>query len=116
MALSQGIAEIDEGNAAATSLRQKEHAEYVSASTEYKQAAEAVANAMQVLQEYYSQGSFLQVKQAPELGGAKTDIASTIISMLEAAEEDFTKLLAEAEASENSAASAYAKLTQENKV
>merc|ERR1719161_373915 len=66
-ALQQGIAEIDEGDAEATKLRQQEHEEYVSASTEYKQSAEAVANAMQVLQEYYSQGSFLQVKQAPEL-------------------------------------------------
>ena len=33
--------------------------------------------------------------QAPELGGAQTDIASTITSMLEAAEEEFTKLLSD---------------------
>ena len=30
-----------------------------------------------------------QVSQAPELGGAQTDIGSTITSMLEAAEEEF---------------------------
>merc|ERR1719409_1536391 len=32
-----------------------------------------------VRQEYYSSGSFVQSKQAPELGGAKTDIADTIM-------------------------------------
>merc|ERR1719171_2599939 len=36
--------------------------------------------------------------------------------MLEVAESDFTKLLAEAEATESSAQAAYDKLTQENKV
>ena len=44
-----------------------------------------VANAISVLQEYYSSGSFAQRKQAPELGGAKTDIADTIMGMLEVA-------------------------------
>merc|ERR1719324_1935462 len=36
--------------------------------------------------------------------------------MLEVAESDFTKLLAESEAEESSAVAAYEKLTQENKV
>ena len=44
-----------------------------------------VANAISVLQEYYSSGSFAQLKEAPELGGAKTDIADTIMGMLEVA-------------------------------
>ena len=53
------------------------------ASKDYKDSAEAVAGAIAVLQDYYSSGSFVQSKQAPELGGAKTDIATTIMGMLE---------------------------------
>ena len=77
------MAEMDAAQAEATSLRTKEHEEYLKASKDYKDSAEAVANAIAVLQDYYSSGSFVQAKQAPELGGAKTDIASTIMSMLE---------------------------------
>merc|ERR1719213_527436 len=97
-------------------LRTKEHEEFSKASKDYKDAAEAVANAIAVLQEYYSSGSFAQVKEAPELGGAKTDIAETIMSMREVAESDFTSLLAEAEASEKAAQTSYDKLTEQNAV
>merc|ERR1719453_1349659 len=117
-ALEKSISEMDAGQAEATKLRQEEHEAYLQASSDQKQSAEAVANAIQVLSDYYSQGSFLQLsaKQAPEFNSAKTDVAGTIMSMLEVAESDFTKLLAESEAEENSAQAAYDKLTQENKV
>merc|ERR1712118_319002 len=71
----------------------------------------------------FYEGSFIQVSakthlksKQPELGGAKSDIASTIISVLEMSEEDFTTLLAETEATEVEAAKAYEKLTDENKI
>merc|ERR1719352_544400 len=112
--LQEQTAEMDAAQAEATSLRNKEHEEYSKASKDYKDSADAVANAIAVLQEYYSSGSFVQVKEAPELGGAKTDIAETIMSMLEVAESDFTSLLAEAEASEKAAQSSYDKLTKQN--
>merc|ERR1719353_407884 len=96
--------------------KQKENAEYEKASAEYKMSADAVANAIQTLQEYYSQGSFAQVSQAPEFGSAKSDISTQILGMLEVAESDFTKLLAESEADEKSAQAAYDKLSQENAV
>merc|ERR1719248_229919 len=114
--LQEQMAEMDAAQAEATSLRNKEHEEYLKASKDYKESAEAVANAIQVLTDYYSSGSFVQRKQAPELGGAKTDIASTIMSMLEVAESDFTTLLAEADASEKEAQSNYDKLTEQNEV
>jgi chromosome segregation ATPase len=114
--LQAQTAEMDAAQAESTSLRNKEHEEYSKASKDYKDSAEAVANAIAVLQEYYSSGSFAQVKEAPELGGAKTDIAETIMSMLEVAESDFTSLLAEAEASEKAAQSSYDKLTEQNTV
>merc|ERR1719240_740775 len=110
------MAEMDAAQAEATSLRNKEHEEYLKASKEYKDSAEAVANAIAVLQDYYSSGSFVQMKEAPELGGAKTDIASTIMSMLEVAESDFTTLLAESEASEKEAQASYDKLTEQNTI
>merc|ERR1719387_1672359 len=115
-ATQEQMAEMDAAQAEATSLRNKEHEEYLKASTEYKDSAEAVANAIAVLTDYYSQGSFVQSKEAPEFGSAKSDIADTIMGMLEVAESDFTTLLAEAEASEKEAQSSYDKLTEQNTV
>jgi chromosome segregation ATPase len=115
-ALEEEVAEIDAGQAEATKVRQTEHADYLKASQDFKDSAEAVAKAIAVLNEYYTSASFVQVKQAPELGGANKDIGSTITSMLEAAEGDFTKLLADAEAGESAAANSYDQLTQDNKV
>jgi hypothetical protein len=113
--LEAEIASIDGGNAEATKLRAEEKAEYTATSAEYKQAADAVANAIQTLQEYYAQAGFVQVAQ-PSFGGAKSDVASTIIGMLEVAESDFTRLLSEAEASERQSQNAYDTLSQENAV
>merc|ERR1719305_2090834 len=107
------MAEMDSSQAESTSLRNKEHEEYMKASQEYKDSAEAVANAIAVLNDYYSSGSFVQRKEAPELGGAKTDIATTIMGMLEVAESDFTTLLAESEASEKESQSNYDKLVEQ---
>merc|ERR1719183_1179805 len=114
--LQEQTAEMDAAQAEATSLRNKESEEFLKSSKDYKDSADAVANAIAVLQEYYASGSFVQSKEEPELGGAKTDIATTIMGMLEVAESDFTTLLAESEASEKAAQSSYDKLTKQNTV
>merc|ERR1719160_1850893 len=116
--LEQEIAEIDAGQAEATKVRQKEHEEYLKASSDFKDSAAAVAKAIDVLSEYYNNAGFAQVaaKEAPEFGGAKGDVGSTIVSILEVAESDFTSMLAETEADESSAQAAYDKLTEENTV
>ena len=57
--LNMEIAEIDNGMKEATELRTKEKTEFEASSAEYKQSADAVANAIQVLQSYYSEGSFV---------------------------------------------------------
>merc|ERR1719287_34582 len=115
--LESEIAEIDAGQAEATANRQKEHEEYVKASTDFKDSAAAVAKAIDVLSEYYSSAAFVQVSsKQPEFGGASSDVGSTIVSVLEVAESDFTTLLAEAEADEETAQTAYDKLTQENAI
>merc|ERR1719421_115466 len=113
--LQAEVAEIDQSQSEATAIRESEKAEFTKASAEYSQSAEAVANAISVLQSYYSSGSFVQTKQAPEFGGSNTDIGSTIIELLEVAESDFTRLLAET-AAETEAQTAYDALTQKNKV
>merc|ERR1719408_715563 len=114
--LQEQTAEMDAAQAEATSIRNKESEEFLKSSKDYKDSADAVANAIAVLQEYYSSGSFVQSKEEPELGGAKTDIATTIMGMLEVAESDFTTLLAESEASEKAAQSSYDKLTKQNAI
>merc|ERR1719152_603814 len=120
--LESEIAAIDKAQAEATEIRTTENADYLQASKDFKDSAEAVAKAIEVLKNFY-EGSFLQVSsktalksKQPEFGGAKSDIAHTIISVLEMSEEDFTTLLAETEATEDEAAKAYAKLTDENKM
>merc|ERR1719359_778918 len=116
--LQEEVATIDAGQSEATALRQKQNAEYQKSSSEFKQSADAVASAIQTLQEYYSQGSFVQLKAkaGPEFGGAKSDIGTTIVEMLEVAESDFTRLLAESESAERTAQSAYDELSQKNSV
>merc|ERR1719473_2049183 len=120
--LEAEIATIDKAQSEATMIRNTEHEDYLVASKDFKDSAEAVAKAIEVLKNFY-EGSFIQLsaktslKSAqPELGGAKSDIAHTIISVLEMSEEDFTTLLAETEATEDEAAKAYKTLTDENKV
>merc|ERR1719359_54757 len=115
--LESELAEIDAAMAAATTLRSAENAEYVKASGDYKASAEAVAAAIQVLKSYYEGGSFIQIgaKVAAKSTSRARD-ASSIISVLEMAESDFTKLLAEAETQEQSSASEFEKLSQESKI
>jgi hypothetical protein len=110
---------MDAGQAEATKVRQEEHEEYLKASKDFKDSAAAVAKAIDVLNEYYSSAAFVQVAaKQPDasFGGAKGDVGSTIVSVLEVAESDFTSLLAESEADESAAQEAYDKLTQENAV
>jgi len=115
--LEAEIAEIDAGQAEATKVRQEEHEEYLTATKDFKASAEAVAKAVDVLSDYYNSAAFVQVAaRQPEFGGKKSDIGSTIVSILEVAESDFTKMLAEAEAAESTSQEAYDKLTQENAV
>merc|ERR1719478_1984943 len=121
--LSGEIAEIDAGQAKATMVRSEQHEEFLKASQDAKDSAAAVAKAIDVLSEYYSNGApaFVQVGAGhhtwqPAFGGAKADVGSTIVSILENCESNFAQMLAEQEADEASALESYEKLTQDNKV
>merc|ERR1719405_387191 len=90
----------------------------MAAISDFKQSAEAVVAAMGVLKSFY-EGALIQTSSKtgrPSFGGAKTDTGSSIISVLEVAESDFTRLLAETETVEDAAAAAYEKSTKENEV
>merc|ERR1719428_1618301 len=120
--LESEVAEIDKAQAEATEIRNTENTEYLKASKDFKESAEAVAKAIEVLKSFY-EGSFIQVSakttlrsKQPEFGGSKGDTAHTIISVLEMSEEDFTTLLAETEETENEAAKKYKALSDENKI
>merc|ERR1719390_426801 len=120
--LSAEIADIDAGQATATMVRSEQHEEFLKASKDAKDSAAAVAKAIDVLSEYYSKAaSFVQVGAEshawqPAFGAAKSDVGSTIVSILENCESNFAQMLAEQEADEASSLESYDKLTQENKV
>merc|ERR1719421_1851012 len=117
--LEAEIAALTKGDAEATKIRSEEHATYLKASADYKDAATAVQGAIGVLKEYY-ESALIQTKSSskrqPSFGGAKSDAASSIISILEMSEENFTKMYMEAETEEGMAQKAYEKLMQKNKV
>jgi predicted nucleic acid-binding Zn-ribbon protein len=94
--------------------RADEHKDYESASTDYQQGVEGVQMAIKVLKEYYGQ-SFLQ---QPAVGthSASGGTAGGIIGLLEVAESDFSKLLAEVEADEKSAQNEYEAQTKANQI
>merc|ERR1719393_1136145 len=92
---------------------------------DFKDSADAVISAIGVLKSFYEGGALIQLSsrtharshaKQPSFGSANADAGGSIISVLEVAEEDFTRLYAEVEQSENEAADAYEKLTTENKV
>jgi len=116
--LEAEVAALDKGNAEATKIRTEEKATNTKASADFKEAAEAVQQAIGVLKEYY-ESALIQTsggRKAPDFGGAKTGAASSIISILEMSEENFTKMYMQIETSEEQAALDYAKLMDENKV
>lgn len=119
--LEAEIAGIDKAQAEATKIRNEENAAYLVSSKDFKEAAEATEKAMIVLKEYY-EGALIQVSavkgnsKQPEFGGAKSDSAHSIISILEMAAEDFTKTYTEIETGEAEAVKAFKALTDENAV
>merc|ERR1712232_930599 len=105
--LQSQVASNDKAQGEALSLRNEEHAAYLKASQDYKDSSEAVANAVDVLKGYYESGS------TPN--SARSDAGSSILGILEVAESDFTRLLAETETQERVAQDSFDKASQENK-
>jgi len=116
--LQQELREIAESNKKATAMRAQEAQDYAVASTDYKESGEALTQALVVLKDFYKSGeALIQIaKQAPEFGASRSDASHMIIEILQVAQEDFSRLLAEAETTEAEAKESYKTLIQENKV
>jgi chromosome segregation ATPase len=85
----------------ATTLRGEEKANSAKMISEYGDAVKIIDSAMNVLNEVFAE---------------KATQGNTIIGILEVAQSDFSKLLAEAQAQESAAAADYKKMTSEAKV
>jgi len=122
--LTDEIAEMEKSQAEATALRNEEHTNFVKVTTDFTGAAEAVDDAIDALKEYYG-SSFVQTNSKstkasnaapPVLGGAKSDSAGGIVSILETMGEEFRKTVKTANAEERAAQSAYDTMVNENAV
>jgi len=124
-ALTEQCAEIDSANAEATKIRQEEKTTFTKAEADFKMAAQAVLDAIDVLKDFYGEGVFLQIEtttkspiafQAPDLGGAKKDSAGGILMILDTMADEFSKTVAELQSTEREKKKAYEKMTNENAV
>lgn len=108
--LSSQIASANEDFAAAQKTRNAEHSQYVKDKKEQEEANKAVANAIQILQEFYGSEDRSAAGDA-----SKTDSGNSVISLLEVAQSNWTTLLAETEESEAVALDAFNTFSQETK-
>jgi len=110
----------------ATDMRNKEKEEWAAAKADFEQGLEGVQMALEVLRDYYaekdesSDAALLQSDMGSQMSLAQTTVktggASGIIGMLEVAEADFSKMLAEGQADEDVAQKEYDKFTEDNKI
>jgi len=116
--LSGEVAENDKAMKEATAIRQKEKADFMVVEKDLSESQEACAAATEVLREYYEGASLLQVRAkagSQEVADAEGD-GSGILGVLEVAESDFAKGLAEARTIEQQAQSQYDKMMQDGKM
>jgi len=99
-------------------LRAQEHAEFVKAKADFEQGLQGIRTALKVLHEYYHNQQMASLVQEPSTSShsASTDSASGIIGILEVAESDFARSLAESQAAEDDAQDMYEKTKKGNKV
>jgi chromosome segregation ATPase len=110
--LSSEISEIDSVTSEATKLRQSESAAFRVAEKDFSESQEACAQAIEVLREYYEGAAAVLV----QVDAHSSRDGSGIIGLLEVAESDFAKMLADARTAEDAANSEFKKLSQENKL
>merc|ERR1719265_1566150 len=124
-ALTTQCAEIDEANAEATKIRNEENELFVKSEADFKAAAQAVLDAMEVLKDFYGDTVFLQIEtttkspiafQAPDLGSKKSDSAGGILMILDTMADEFSKTVSELQSTEREEKKAYTKLTNDNAV
>merc|ERR1719174_3684089 len=112
------IQALDEGVKEATAMRRKEAAAFSEKKKDYEQGQTSCAAAIKVLHEYYQGKSFVQTSTlvSDMAHSAGRGASSGIIGLLEVAESDFSRMLAEATAAEDSAVSEFDPFLQDSKV
>jgi len=116
--LNAALANIANSQQTMDVLRAKEHEEFVKAHADFQQGVEGIRSALKILREYFQTegASFIQQQPTTSTHASSSDSATGIISILEIAESDFSRSVAEAQASEEDAVDIYEKTTQENQV
>merc|ERR1719213_1522638 len=127
--LEKELGEIAAEQKTADEIRASEKAAWAEAKSDFEQGLEGVQMALQVLRDYYAQkddatellqggddngdlGAAMSLAQHTKSSGA----AGGIIGMLEVAESDFSKMLAEGAANEDQAQKEYDTVSEDNKV
>merc|ERR1719389_1321485 len=122
--LEKELGKIASEQKVADETRQNEKTAWGAAKSDFEQGLEGVQMALEVLRDYYAekddagflQGASSDLGDAMSLAQKSSGAASGIIGMLEVAESDFSKMLAEGQAAEDMAQKEYDDLTQDNKV
>ncbi|CAK9019422.1 Uncharacterized protein SCF082_LOCUS14501 [Durusdinium trenchii] len=123
--LSKELTELDEAMTKATALRQKETEKNSLTIADAKEAQEAVAQALQVLKDFYAKASgataLLQRSSAPDVFGDEpyTGMGSEgggVVGMMEVVESDFARLEAETTSAEEASKKEYDEFMEDSKI
>mmetsp|Transcript_3353 Transcript_3353/g.8358 ORF Transcript_3353/g.8358 Transcript_3353/m.8358 type:complete len:704 (+) Transcript_3353:85-2196(+) len=117
--LQKELASLTKLQAEMDKARADEKAVYAEDKVDLEAGISGVQEAMRVLREYYGKDdeeALLQQPEMPDFHKPATGSGGSIIGLLEVVESDFSKSLAKATLTEESAQSEYDKMTQENKL
>jgi len=126
--LQKAVAENHKLQANMDQIRSEEKEAFKVMKKDFTDGIEGLTMALQILREYYAkdatpEDALLQIKKAvtrqptdPAVHARSGDAATGIIGLLEVAESDFTKMLADAEVEEETSQKAYEKVSHEQAV
>jgi chromosome segregation ATPase len=131
--LQEELLELEKMQEEMDTARKDAHAAFLDSSGDLQKGLDGLRKALKVLRDYYAKDEesaslmqtddsdskfddFMQQPAAPEKHQKSSGAGDSIIGMLEVAESDFAKNLAEEQQEEDAAQTEYEKLTQENKV
>jgi len=119
---SKELAEIDASVKEATEIRNAEKSEFMRAEKDFSESQQACVAALEVLTQYYEGAALVQVSAKVRVSSKSSEDATTsgdgtgIIGVLEVAESDFAKSLADVRSTESVAQDEYDKMTQDAKL
>jgi chromosome segregation ATPase len=97
-------------------MRTAHHDEYVASKADFEAGLSGIQQALKVLREYYASDASLVQQPAVSVHRKNSDASTGIIGLLETAEGDFARSLAEGDANETQEQQHYDKVSQDNRV